>query len=146
MPYCRLHYHLVWATRDRSPLLSEPAEQLVYAVVQRKARMLRILVHAIGSTQDHMHLAVSLPPTLSISDCVRHLKGASSRRVNADLHPFAWQAEYGALTVGDRALATVVDYVVRQKEHHAGFHTIAALEPTSVPIHPSRRTIERQSA
>src|SRR5215468_1388408 len=103
MPYCRLHYHLVWATRDRSPLLGEAEERLINAVVQRKARKLRIWVHAIGATADHIHLAISLPPTMNPADCVRHLKGASSRAINACLHPFAWQSEYGALTLGERA-------------------------------------------
>jgi len=133
MPYCRLHYHLVWATRERRPLLGEPEEQLIHGVVQRKARMLRILVHAIGSTADHIHLAVSLPPTLNPADCVRHLKGASSRAINVRLHPFAWQSEYGALTLGERALAAVVDYVRRQKEHHRRLSTIPALERTTTP-------------
>ncbi len=133
MPHCRLHYHLVWATRDRLPLLSEPHERLIEAIVQRKARMLRVLVHAIGSTADHVHLAVSLPPSLSLADCVRHLKGASSRAINARLQPFAWQCEYGALTLGERALPAIVDYVRRQKAHHARRSTIPVLERTAAP-------------
>ena len=141
MPYWRLHYHLVWATRDRRPLLGDSEEQLITAVVQRKARLLRIRVHAIGSTADHIHLAVSLPPTLNPADCVRHLKGASSRAINAGLHPFAWQSEYGALTLGERALPAVVDYVLRQKEHHTRLSTIPALERTTTPT--GRRPRER---
>ena len=52
---------------------------------------------------------------------VRHIKGASSfainRMPNSD-GKFKWQEGYGALTVGERSLETVMAYAARQKEHH----------------------------
>ena len=136
MPYWRLHYHLVWATYHREPLLEEQAQQLISAVAQTKAGTLRIVVHAIGFMPDHVHLAVSIPPALSVADCVRHFKGASSRRINGDFRAFAWQAEYGAISVGERSLPRVIDYVLRQAEHHSSGSTIAALERTTWPTRP----------
>ncbi|MBI3912936.1 MAG: IS200/IS605 family transposase [Chloroflexi bacterium] len=121
MAYWRLHYHLIWATSQRLPLLTESVERQVYGTILGKAKELGVIVHAIGGVQDHIHVAVSIPPKISVSDCVRHFKGASSHYVNHQPNAegnFAWQEGYGALTFGDRAAQDVVAYVRNQKEHH----------------------------
>jgi len=55
----------------------------------------------IGGIGDHVHLVVSIPPTLSI------------RR-----SAFAWQDGYGAFTVSKSQLPDVLRYVEGQREHH----------------------------
>ena len=131
MAYWRLHYHLVWATYQRLPFLSEAIERQVYGAILGKAKELGIIVHAIGGIEDHVHAAVSIPPKIAVADCVRHFKGASSHYVNHQPNAegnFAWQEGYGALTFGDRAMQDVVAYVRNQKEHHWQNTTHAAFE------------------
>jgi putative transposase len=41
---------------------------------------------------------------------------------------FKWQAGYGALTVGERSLEIVMEYVAKQKEHHKNKTTIGVYE------------------
>ena len=49
MPFWRLHYHLIWATYRREPLLaSEVVERQTYGALLNKARELGVLVHALG--------------------------------------------------------------------------------------------------
>jgi REP element-mobilizing transposase RayT len=43
---------------------------------------LDLIVHAAGNIDDHVHVVVSIPPKLSVADCVRHLKGASAFAMN----------------------------------------------------------------
>jgi REP element-mobilizing transposase RayT len=120
MAYWRLHYHLVWATHQRLPLITEPIERQIYGVILNKAKELGIIVHAIGNTQDHTHIAASIPPKIAVADCIKHFKGASARYVNLQ-NPqdhFGWQEGYGALTFGDRAMSDVIAYIRNQKEHH----------------------------
>ena len=121
MAYWRLHYHLIWATHQRLPLITPPLEPHIYGVILNKAKELGIVVHAIGNVEDHIHVVVSIPPRVAVADCIKHFKGASSYYVNhqADARrDFAWQDGYGALTFGDRSLADVIGYVRGQKEHH----------------------------
>ncbi len=121
MPYWRLHYHLVWATRERVPLLSAALEHETHCAILDKARELGVIVHGIGNVEDHVHVAVSIPPKLAVADCVKHLKGGSSYRVNhrRDVSEhLEWHDGYGALTFGDSAMKAVVAYVLNQKEHH----------------------------
>lgn len=121
MTYWRLHYHLIWSTMDRQPILTPQVEKLFYGVIYRKAEELGLKIYSAGNVEDHVHIVVSIPPKLSVSECVRHLKGASAFAINhmaGSDRQFKWQAGYGALTVGERSLKTVMEYAARQKEHH----------------------------
>ncbi len=131
MAYWRLHYHLVWATYQHLPLITESLERQIYGTILGKAKELGVIVHAIGNIEDHIHVAVSIPPKIAVADCVKHFKGASSHYVNHQPNAsenFSWQEGYGALTFGDRAMNDVVEYVRNQKEHHRRGSTRAPFE------------------
>lgn len=121
MTYWRLHYHLIWSTRDREPSLILEREKMFYGVLYKKAEELGLKIHAAGNVDDHAHVVASIPPKLSIADCVRHLKGASAFAINhmdGSDGQFKWQAGYGALTIGEKSLEIVMEYAAKQKEHH----------------------------
>src|SRR5688572_6461733 len=107
MPHWRLFYHLVWATHDRCPLLSTPATmQAVERSLGGICQDLQIKVHAIGTMPDHVHLACSIPPSVSVASAVKRLKGVSSHDLNQTIYSkteivFAWQAEYGVYSFSE---------------------------------------------
>ena len=120
--FVAVYVHLVWATWDRSPLLDAAIEREVHRAIEAKATALGADVLAIGGVEDHVHLLVRLPTTLTIAALVGGVKGASAHLVNHGLRPgesFQWQGSYAAFSVGRRQLATVKDYIGRQREHHA---------------------------
>ena len=141
MSYWRLFYHLVWATYERMPVIDGNVEHLICGVLHSKAKDLGIFVHESGMVEDHIHLVVSIPPTLSIADAVSQLKGSSSHAVNhlSDRAGarFQWQDGYAVLSIGERSLPTVLAYVHDQKEHHARGTTNNVLERI---IAPQRKT------
>lgn len=121
MTYWRLHYHLIWATFERQPILTSEREKMFYGVIYKKAEELGLKIHAAGNVGDHVHIVISIPPKLSVADCVRHLKGASAYAINhmdGSDGQFKWQEGYGAISVGERSLPTVMAYANNQKEHH----------------------------
>src|SRR5690349_21345534 len=93
-----------------------------------------VILHAVGGTEDHVHLALSVPPTLTISAFIGELKGGSSHAVNqtfpAMTQHFAWQGGYGVVSFATRDLEWVVRYVLNQKQHHADGRTHDRLERT----------------
>ena len=94
---------------------------MFYGVLYKKADELGVKVHAAGNVDDHVHIVLSIPPKLSVADCVRHLKGASTfaiNRMDGSDAQFKWQAGYGAISIGERSLPTVMAYANNQKEHH----------------------------
>ena len=72
---------------------------------------------------DHVHLCVSIPPKLSISDFVGYLKGKSTLMI-FDKHPELgskwdrsfWARGYYVATVGNVNEETVKEYIRRQTE------------------------------
>jgi putative transposase len=121
MTYWRLHYHIIWSTMDRQPILTPKVEKMFYGVIYGKAEELGLKIHAAGNVENHVHIVLSIPPKIAVADCVRHLKGASAyviNRMDGSDGQFKWQPGYGALTVGERSLKTVMAYAARQKERH----------------------------
>jgi putative transposase len=131
MTYWRRHYHLIWGTYEREPSITLECEKMFYGVLYNKGKELSLKIHAAGYIEDHVHVVVSIPPKLSVADCIRHLKGASAFAINhmsGSDGKFKWQGVYGALTVGERSLETVMEYAARQKEHHYENKLIALYE------------------
>ena len=75
----------------------------------------------IGGVADHMHVLLSLPPTLPISKAMQLLKGGSSKWVH-DTFPgqrsFNWQIKYGAFAVSVSLLEKTIQYIKNQEGHH----------------------------
>ncbi len=70
-----------------------------------------------------MHAAITVAPTILVSDLVGKLKGASSHETNRQLGRggklLEWQAGYGVVSFGTKDLEWVNAYIRNQREHHA---------------------------
>jgi len=132
MALWRLYYHLVWATKERQPLIDSDREAKLYHYLMGKADYLGCIVHACGGIEDHIHLVVSIPPKLSIAEFVKTLKGSSAHHLNNPLSPdankFGWQEGYGVFSLGSKQLEQAVNYANNQKIHHSQGTAIASLE------------------
>jgi REP element-mobilizing transposase RayT len=135
MAHWRLYYHLVWATKERQPLITPDKEPKLYSYIIGKADTLGCIVHAIGGIENHIHLVVSISPSLSNADFVKNIKGSSAHHLNHSLPnsctPFNWQRGYGVFSLGGKQLAQAVDYVRNQKIRHLQGSTVASLERES---------------
>lgn len=130
MPFSVCLYHIVWATRERIPLLTAPVETIVSDTITHKSVEMGCPIFALNMCADHIHVAVSIKPALSVSEWVSKVKGVSSRSVNVafpDLN-FGWQGGYGVLTFGQKHMGFVQGYIERQKEHHQYNTLFASLE------------------
>ncbi len=121
MPRWRLFYHVVWYTEASTSLLEGEVKGLAYGAIRREAERLGAVVHALGGTNNHVHVVLTVPPQLAVADCIHELKRASRHAVNQHLGLLTrlrWQRGYGVFTFGERSLPTVVEYVRRQEELH----------------------------
>ncbi|MFN3490586.1 MAG: IS200/IS605 family transposase [Anaerolineales bacterium] len=131
MPYWKLHYHFVWGTKNRLPLINSSFEEELYKVIVVKVKDMESYLHAIGGIKDHVHIAVSIPPKIALAKFIGEVKGNSSHFVNHVIKPdfeFYWQTEYGVLSFGEKNLSSVVGYIHNQKEHHAKGTLIESME------------------
>ena len=131
MPYWKIYYHFVFGTKNRLSLIDATLEPELYRAIAAKTKEMGGFVHAIGGIEDHVHLAVSVPPKIAPAKFIGDVKGNSSHYVNRIIKPdfeFYWQSEYGVVSFGERNLASVVRYIHNQKQHHADGMLIAAME------------------
>jgi len=120
-PYTQLYVHLVWATWDRLPLITNEIEDRVYAAIAEKCRQLKCIPLAIGGVADHVHVLVRLHPTIAVAELVKEIKGSSSHLVTHQILPsefFKWQGAYGAFTLRKEDVPQVKAYIENQKQHH----------------------------
>lgn len=135
MPYTRLYYHLIWATKERAPLLEPEVEAIVYRLIRRKARLLETKVFALNGTLDHVHLVVALPATLAVAAFTGQVKAYSATTYNKTRTtgpPLYWQTEYAALSADASHVPSLVAYVRRQKQRLAAGRLHPVLERTAV--------------
>lgn len=131
--YSELHIHVVWHTMNSRPLLSPTMEPLVHDYLRNRCRETSgVIVHAVNGMPDHVHLCLTIPPTLTISEFLGQLKGATSHHIN-HANPtrdklLEWQTGYGVLSFGTKDLKWVQEYVDRQKEHHRSGRVFDRLE------------------
>ena len=121
--YSEVNLHIVWHTKGSSPLLKPDIESWTHRwLKQRLVNTHGVFLHQIGGTENHVHLAVSIAPTILISEFIGQLKGASSHETNQHFRMrgkvLQWQSGYGVVSFGTRDLDWVRDYIRNQRRHH----------------------------
>jgi putative transposase len=122
--YSEIQLHITWHTKNSLPLLTPSIEPLVHRYMKKRLIEEKgVFVHEIGETETHIHIVVSIPPTLAISTLVGQLKGASAHEINHQTcsrdKVFQWQTGYGVVSFGTGDLDWVKAYVRNQRQHHA---------------------------
>ena len=134
MSYTKLFYHIVWATKNREPIITASIEHLLFQYIAKKAIGLGGIVHALNGTSDHVHLIVSIPVSIPISKFIGQVKGVSSTKINksglGDGY-FSWQSEYSVFSMSEKELSFYIRYAENQKHHHKEGTTQENLEKFS---------------
>lgn len=115
--------HCVFSTKERRPWLASNIRERLWPYLGGIARENNMKALAIGGVTDHVHLLLSLPPTLSISKAMQLLKGNSSKWLRATFpellrDDFAWQEGFGAFSIAVSGVPETIRYIQTQEEHH----------------------------
>jgi len=121
--YSEINLHIVWHTKNSSPLLTPTVEPVTHRFLKKRIiDTPEAFVHEIGGTDTHVHLAVTIPPTLTISEWIGRLKGSTSHDVNQQIGKrqkvLQWQVGYGVVSFGTGDLEWVKAYIRNQRDHH----------------------------
>ena len=76
---------------------------------------------AAGGIGSHLHLLVTVPKTIALSDYLMKIKANSSRwlkSIGSQYRAFSWQDGYGAFSVSASKIDAVKGYIANQEEHH----------------------------
>ena len=121
MSYTSLHYHIVFSTKERKPYFDASGNDCLNAYFGGMLRNMKAKLHAVNSTDNHIHLAAGLHPEMSVSSVIRTLKTNSSKWVHdtfEHLNTFSWQEGYSAFSVSYSGMEKVIQYIANQQEHH----------------------------
>jgi putative transposase len=75
----RIHLHIVFVTKYRRQVLTEPMIEAMKPVLERVLCANQSTLTEFNAEADHVHLLIDLHPDNNISDLVASLKSASSR-------------------------------------------------------------------
>jgi putative transposase len=138
--YAQNVIHAVFSTKDRRKTISKESQSRMWAYVAGICKNHGIFVHAIGGMDDHIHLLIQIPPSLSVSEAVLAIKSNSSRCANDQGTKFAWQQGYAAFSVSSSNIPAVVKYIRNQESHHRKMsfeeEFVALLEKHGVEFDP----------
>jgi REP element-mobilizing transposase RayT len=119
--FTNLLTHVIFSTKDRVPCIDAELKPELLAYLGGMMREVGGKAYAINGTADHVHLLISLPPTIALSDTMRTMKANSSRWVGGKWSArksFGWQTGYGAFSVSKSNVSEVVKYIQNQESHH----------------------------
>jgi REP element-mobilizing transposase RayT len=112
--------HLVFSTKDRVPLIREQLRTPLFPYMAGICRELGAHTYIINGPADHVHLLLTMPHTVAVSDFLRVLKANSSKWIREQFprEAFAWQIGYGAFSVSRSDFEDVEQYIRDQEKHH----------------------------
>ena len=118
MSHTHFLYHIIFATKDRLPLIAAEWEDELYRYLGGIIKNHGGEAIEINGMPEHVHILARLEASESFSDFMRELKSSSSKWAKRHNAKFAWQRRYGAFTVSESVAAKVRQYIRDQKKHH----------------------------
>jgi putative transposase len=113
--------HIIFSTKNRHPYIDEEVAPELYAYIASIVTSHKSYVHKIGGVNDHLHLFLTLPRTITMSDLLEDIKKISSKWIKTkgkQYINFSWQKGFGIFSVSASQHNAVVKYIANQKEHH----------------------------
>lgn len=117
-----LKVHLVWITKYRKPVLFGNVATRLRDLIREVCNALEVEILKGHVSKDHVHLFISMPPHLSVSDLVKHVKGKTSRKMLSENRLLAkqfwgrhlWARGYFAASSGNVTDDVIMQYIAMQ--------------------------------
>ncbi len=114
-----LEYHFVWVTKYRYHVLTGDIKIRVRELIRQVCQQHNVNILKGHVSKDHVHILVSAPPHLSVSQMMQKIKGRSSYKIQLEfprLRKRYWgqhiQARgYFAVTVGQMTEVMIRNYI-----------------------------------
>lgn len=119
-----LQVHLVWISKYRYHVLQGDVQLRCRDILRQRCNSLDVEILKGVVSKDHVHLHLSYPPKLSVSDLVKRLKGRSSRMLLQEfpeLHrrywgSHLWGVGYGSWSTGHLTEEMLASYLSHHKD------------------------------
>lgn len=118
------NYHLVLVTKYRHPVIDADILNCLDDLIRERVEAWGGECLEINGEPDHVHILLSIPPRVAISDFVNALKTGTSRQIRNRFpeqvkkyywKPTFWSKSYCVVSCGGAPLDIVKQYVQNQK-------------------------------
>ena len=119
--YTQIYYHIIFSTKDRRPVLTKDRRQELFRYIWGVLKNHKCHLYRLSGVEDHVHMLLSLHPTVNLADLIKNVKTGSSKWIKDNkVFPgfMGWQDGYGAFTLSIAEKDAVIEYIKRQEEHH----------------------------
>ena len=119
--YVSCHVHYIFSTKGRLRNITPDIKAELWSYMGGVARQNNMRPLAIGGTDDHAHVLLALPSTISVAKGIQLIKGGSSKWISQrspSHRGFEWQEGYGAFSVSVSGIEKTTGYVLNQEQHH----------------------------
>ena len=114
-------YHIVFAPKYRRQIVYGKVKADIGKILRQLCEMKQVEIHEAEACPDHIHMLVSIPPSLSVSQFMGYLKGKSSLMIfdrHANLkykygNRHFWCRGYYVDTAGKNT-KKIADYIANQ--------------------------------
>lgn len=117
----KIYLHIVFHVKNTSPTIEEEHWERVHSYIGGLVNTTGCQVLRVGGVENHVHVLLVFSRTETVAHVVEEIKRNSSRwikTISPKYEDFAWQGGYGAFSVSQSQVDTVMRYIERQKEHH----------------------------
>ena len=121
MAFVNVWIHVVWGTKNRSPVLSKEIRNTLFTHIKQNALANKIHIDCIDGYTDHVHCLIGLNADMSIAKTAQMIKGEAASWANKQkLLPtkLYWADGYFAISVSESMVNKVRDYIKNQENHH----------------------------
>jgi len=117
-----LKVHLVWITKYRKPVMTGELARRIRELIRHICNEMDVEIIRGHVSKDHVHLFVSIPPHVSVSNLVKKVKGKSSWRVMNEFKTISrqfwgrhfWGRGYFAASSGNVTDEVIIEYIKTQ--------------------------------
>src|SRR5260370_2189455 len=110
--------HMVFHTKEGRNTVPAEMHERLWSFLGGIARKIGFKTIAIGGTQNHLHILLSLPATMPLAKAVQLLKGGSSKWLHETTKPrFEWQQGYGAFSLSISQPSPTIRHTNPQHDH-----------------------------
>jgi len=113
--------HVVFSTKNRARLILPEFSSDLFAYMAGICSSVKSCAYKIGGTDNHVHIACTLPRTITVGDLLEEIKTGSSKWMKTKsprCSSFAWQTGYSAFSCGQSQLPVLIRYIENQPHHH----------------------------
>lgn len=123
-----LKYHIVWITKYRKKVMRGEIGLRLRELLRQVCEAEDVQIVKGHIAPDHVHLLVSVPPQIAISDLVQRLKGRSARKMLDEFGELRrqfwgqhlWARGYFVASSGNVTDEIIAEYIESQSEKLLG--------------------------